>query len=330
MTTNSNELFNRLQSGEKIPAHALRCLMPELVATPEAANAEAKSLKVHLKARTRDAINHWYFGTVYHDFSTAKLPEKVALDDSHGNEVGYARPSLTDYGLELNGVVIRNTEDPQHESNRIAYNLANAIPQQASIDFTGDYKLAFVEPGATFDVNGLTKTATADGAVIVKDWSLRSCAVCKEGADPTTETTTFTQGGEVGPSPLSITKLSAEAAPPVAVEAKPTELVEAPAVETKPVATEPTPTRDVLAELTHAEAIIIDLQAQVGVLNQRLAAASTAGAPPIPVTDVPGPQTWSEALAAVNAEHPHMADWQQHAEACKRFPELRAKINSKK
>lgn len=204
ITAKASEVIAQLKAGGKVPANALRCTATSDVENLEGVPSDAKSIKVHLKARTRDAINHWFFGETYHDFSTAKLPEKVALDDSHGNEIGYARPSLTDYGLELSGVVVTMPENPAHESNRIAYNLRNAIPQQASIDFSGDYGLRFVEPKAKFTVNGSEKVAGETGAIVIENWSLRACAICKEGADPTTETTTFTSG-DFAPSPISIT-----------------------------------------------------------------------------------------------------------------------------
>ena len=143
-----------------------------------------KGVKVHLKARSRNAINHWYFGKVIHDFGSCNLPSKLALDDSHGVEIGYARPSITAWGLELDGVVIPS-ENKDHESNRILYNLTNGIPQQASIDFSGDYEIFVLNEGEKMMVNG----AIVEGeAVVIQNWTLRACAICKCGADASTET----------------------------------------------------------------------------------------------------------------------------------------------
>ena len=323
------ELIAKLKAGAKIPNGALRCTAADPIANLEGAPTDAKSIKVHLKARTRDSINHWFFGETYHDFSTAKLPEKVALDDSHGTEVGYARPSLTEYGLELSGVVITNPENPAHESNRVAYNLRNAIPQQASIDFSGDYALQFVPGNSKFTVNGAERTAGMDGAIVIQNWTLRACAICKEGADPTTETTTFTNG-DFAPSPTSITEFSAE---PQGVEAKPAETATAvvdanpaPALQLAEVATELDATKTSLAvKVTEIE----QLQAEIAKLKAQIVTLS-AGVAPVPVTLKPELQSWGEALAAVQSEHPNWQDWQVHAEAVKRFPALLAKINAVK
>jgi hypothetical protein len=221
----SREIVEQLKAGKLPPAAALR-LQDGTVAAEEKPADGAKSIKVRLKARTRDSINHWWWGAIVHDFSTAKLPSKVALDDTHGNEIGYARPTLTDYGLELEGVVIQNPDNPQHESNRIAYNLLNGIPQQASIDWTGEYDLMEIAPNAKASVNGREFTGPL---LVVQNWNLRACAICKKGADPTTETVAQFAADAAGaaPGPKSMTTMCPPEPPPT-VEA-------APAAEVAPV-----------------------------------------------------------------------------------------------
>ena len=96
------DITEKLKAG--IPKSALR-----FTANTEVTGSKTegeKGLKVHLKARSKEGIDHWYFGQVYHDFGSMSLPSKVALDDSHGDEIGFARPTLTAWGLELDGVVI--------------------------------------------------------------------------------------------------------------------------------------------------------------------------------------------------------------------------------
>lgn len=138
-------------------------------------------------------------------------------------------------------------------------------------------------------------------------------------------------------SPAVETPVEAAPAIPPAVEAPP-------AVETQAQPEpEPEPQRDVLAELAAAAVELATtkteliaavaksatLANEVAALNQRIATLSQ-GAAPVPVTVQPDLQTWGQALAAVKADHPQMADWQLHAEAVKRFPDLLKKINSPK
>jgi hypothetical protein len=212
MTT--TELLAKFRAGEKPPAAALRLVEGQATATEGNADGD-KSIKVHLKARTRNDINHWFWGKIVHDFSTLKMPTKIALDDTHGDEIGYARPMLTDYGLELDGVVIPNAENPQHESNRIAYNLRNSIPQQASIDWAGDYDLEEIPEKFSAPVNGLTVEGPA---LIVRNWSLRATAICKEGADPTTETTVTTFAATDATAGAGPRNIVSGRTPPAAVE----------------------------------------------------------------------------------------------------------------
>jgi hypothetical protein len=76
----------------------------------------------------------------------------------------------------------------------------------------------------------------------------------------------------------------------------------------------------VKTQRTQLEGEVADLKARIAVL--------TKGVPPVPPTPTAeGPQTWSAAIKLVKAEHPHMAEWQLHEEATKRFPVLLAKIN---
>jgi hypothetical protein len=164
-----------------------------------------KGIKVHLKARSRNAISHWCFGTVAHDFSTLSMPAKIALDDSHGNEIGHGRPTMTTWGLEIDGVVLPDPRSP--DSERIAYNLENAIPQQASIDFCGDYDVLEIPEGLSYPVNGQTLPGPA---CVIQNWSLRACAICKEGADPNTETVAQFAEGETAKAPRKITTLTAQ------------------------------------------------------------------------------------------------------------------------
>jgi hypothetical protein len=83
----------------------------------------------------------------------------------------------------------------------------------------------------------------------------------------------------------------------------------------------------VKTQLTAVQVEKATLAAEIAELQERIAVL-TKGVPPVPPTPpAEGPQTWSAAIKLVKAEHPHMAEWQLHEEATKRFPALLAKIN---
>jgi hypothetical protein len=201
------EVLTKLRAGEAPPAAAMRVFGSPVELSESGNSDNAKSIKVKLKARQRGPINHWYWGTVWHDLSTMRSRAKIALDDTHDVEVGHGRPVMSEYGLEVEGVVITNPDMPDHPANRIAYNLRNGIPQEASIDFGGDYEVVEIPEGVKMPVNGMD----AEGpALVVRNWPLRACAICKEGADASTETNTFAKpGSAVAPLPRSISTFSA-------------------------------------------------------------------------------------------------------------------------
>lgn len=200
------EVVKRLRDGQAPPVSAMRVFGSTVELAQEGNSDAAKSIKVKLKARQRDAIFHPYWGKVYHDLSTMRSRPKIALDDTHDVEVGHGRPVMSEYGLEVEGVVITNPDMPDHPANRIAYNLRNGIPQEASIDFGGDYDVVEIPSGATMALNGLDASGPA---LVVQNWPLRACAICKEGADASTETNALANtGSAAAPLPRSITTFS--------------------------------------------------------------------------------------------------------------------------
>lgn len=161
------------------------------------------SIRVHLQARSREPINHFWWGNLVHDMESFKAPERIALDDSHDEEIGYASWAITAWGLELDGVVIPNVSNPAHSSNRIIYNLKNGIPQQSSIDFAGDYDVQILQDEESCMVNGALLKGPA---CVVRNWTLRACAICKEGADPNTSATALSQSHKLFPPSNILTK----------------------------------------------------------------------------------------------------------------------------
>lgn len=359
------DVVKKLKDGQAPPVAAMRVAFAPVEMAATGNSEDAKTIKVNLKARQKGYIDHPWWGRVWHDLSTVRFRPRVAIDDTHDVEVGYGRPFQSEYGLEVDGVVITNPDNAQHPANRIAYNLRNGIPQEASIDFAGDYHVVEVKEGLSMPVNGLDAQGPC---LVVKDWQLRAVAICKEGADASTETTALNnQGSATAPLPRSITEFSlpqetAMETPslvtpepqPISV---PAEVVEAPAAET-PLETEAqpaeVPTVEASAVIPPTDAVTVlaatateleelktqfvvltaqlaDKDAQLAALTQRLAVATQAGAPPIVSSAPTGPQSWQSALATIQKEKPNYALWQVHVEAQQRFPELFQKVkNSEK
>jgi predicted RNA-binding Zn-ribbon protein involved in translation (DUF1610 family) len=206
----TTEVVARLKAGERPPMSAMRVLGATTLLAEEGNGKDAKSIKVNIKARQRGPIDHPYWGKVYHDLGSMRSKKKVAIDDTHGTEIGYGYPRQSEYGLEVDGVVIPNDKDPTHDSNRIAYNLQNGIPQEGSIDFSGDYDVMEIPEGMSVPVNG----QKADGpCLVVQNWPLRAVAICKEGADDSTETTEASLAATLAQPPKNILSLAVTTPP---------------------------------------------------------------------------------------------------------------------
>ena len=154
------------------------------VAVNAVQTAENTGYKLNLKARSKEGIYHPCLDSkIYHDFSSMVYNDKIAIDSAHEIEVGYGYPKMTQWGLEIDAVIFENTANPQHESNRIIFNLKNNIPQEASIDFSGEFDLELSKENEL--VNGIKCEPLS---YIVRNWTLRAVAICKEGQDSNTKT----------------------------------------------------------------------------------------------------------------------------------------------
>ena len=213
---------------KKTPRTALRCTVPAEVLAVSNGDG-AKSLKVHLQARSKLAINHWYWGAMYHDFSGMTHRGKIAIDREHDQEIGWAgKFSVTDFGLEIDGIVLKRPDNPQHGANDTAFALENGIPQEASIDFFDpDMKIEYLDsPNAIANVNGMQVQGPA---IIFREWKLRAVAICKEGYDAATRTETALAAN--GDLDLSACLLSAGEPGAAAAGAPAASAVSAPAID---------------------------------------------------------------------------------------------------
>lgn len=218
----------------KTPKAALRCSAPAEILTVDN-GAGTKTIKVNLKARSKLGINHWFWGNLYHDFTGMSHRGKVTIDHNHETPIGWANKfDVTDFGLELSGVVVKHHDNPQHASNDVAYQLENGIPLEASIDFSDpDMEIEQLrDENTTAQCNGVT---VAGPGCIIRKWQLRAVAICEEGYDKHTSTEALASG-EIDLS----ARLCNDDKPPVETEEKAAEAVPVQEPEA-PAAPEPTP-----------------------------------------------------------------------------------------
>jgi hypothetical protein len=227
-----------------VPASALRMVVG---AFELGDNGEgAKSAPIHMKARTAQPVQHWFWGRVVHDMAGMHLhKDRLPIDYVHNpaEVIGYLNHFRADAdGLEVSGALV-----PYKESDRaseIIHKARAGVPYEASINFGGPgIKVEEVAEGQAAQVNGYQ----FDGpGIIVREWPLRGVAVCPYGADMNTRSelaqdpsipVTFTSPGKE--PPMSEPK-PAEAAPTApAVDAPKTELAAEAPPESGPVLGKP-------------------------------------------------------------------------------------------
>lgn len=146
-------------------------------------SADGKTADIELLARSGDPIQHWYWGQIVHDLQGMNHKDKVVLDYCHDDEevIGYADGfDVRDDGLHLSGKLVSVIEEDRAD---VVMRQGNAgIPFEASI-FFDDAQLEYIPEGMSTEVNG--KQFEGPG-VIVRQWTLRGCAVCPYGADANT------------------------------------------------------------------------------------------------------------------------------------------------
>jgi hypothetical protein len=161
----------------------------------------AKTAPFKMVARSGQPVDHKFWGRIVHDVNGLRLSkQRIPIDYCHDDReiVGYANRFSADPGddnvvhLGAAGALV-----PFKDSDRateIIHKQKAGVPYQASIDFGGkDLELERVEKGQSVPVNGYQFSGPG---VVVRQWSLRSIAVCPYGADPNTSTT-FSGGNEI-------------------------------------------------------------------------------------------------------------------------------------
>lgn len=303
----TTEILTKLRNGERYPLAAQKFLVADPVAVREEPAADAKGIKVQIKALGREPIDHWYFGKIIHDLSTCRMPRRMALDDSHGVEIGYCHPELTEYGIEAEGTVFADMGSSTEGGKRVADCLRNGIPQQASIDWSGPCDLVELPEGLETMVNGKVQQGPL---CIVQNWMLRALAICKNGVDFTTEVAAQLNGNDtakLAPAPRKISTISTKqetpqmngtttpstATAPATPAAPATPVTPAPQTATVPATPTPPPqTASVPAAATPAPVAPISAPATTPAPAAEPVATAPGndGAPTAPVASAP-PQT---------------------------------------
>lgn len=171
-------------STDKAPAEAftLSIASPFEFAAADDNTPSASSAAFELLARTGDAIDHWYWGRIVHDFAGMAHRDSIPVDYCHAvNEpIGYADTFNTTGGnLVIGGSVESITEGD--EASKLIARSRRGIPYQASIYFDPfSMVVEFVPEGMMASVNGRD---IAGPVVIARQWTLRGVAICPHGAD---------------------------------------------------------------------------------------------------------------------------------------------------
>jgi hypothetical protein len=140
---------------------------------------------VRLLARSNQVLDHWYWGLIVHDFAGMKLAKPVIqIDWCHDHEQAIGVAASTEVsadGLAVSGKLISTR--PNDLAADLIAKAAAGIPYEASIDFNGPMLIETVPAGATAEANGQTFTGPLS---IVREWQLRSVAICPFGYDTQT------------------------------------------------------------------------------------------------------------------------------------------------
>ena len=157
-------------------------------------SAGKKTIPVTLLARSGKPIQHWYWGSVVHDFAGMKRhKDELPIDYCHDSRevLGFLDKFDTSSGdLKTSGALV--PFDEKDRANEIAFKSKNKVPYEASINFSGGpLRLEELEVGTSATVNG---NVVNGPALVIREWPLRGVAICLYGADMGTSTE-FSAGG---------------------------------------------------------------------------------------------------------------------------------------
>jgi hypothetical protein len=209
----------------------------------------AKSAGVQLRARSGQAIDHWFWGRVVHDFSGCRHKPRIAVDYAHNDAevLGY----VNHFDSESGDLMLSGALTPWHDKDRaseVIFKMREGVPYEASIFFGGDgIKIEEVGTGMVAQVNGYQFEGPG---IIIREWPLRGVAICPYGADQNTESAALS-GGKTYAAMLARTEKENEVKAEAEVVVEAETVLEAPvAVEAPVVEAEAQPAPVKAAELT--------------------------------------------------------------------------------
>lgn len=168
---------------ETAPASAFRFGCDNVIFASE---SDGQSAPLEMLARTGDPIQHWFWGSICHDFAGMRHRASIPVDYEHrsGEPIGYIDTfEIRDGDLYLLGSIESLAKGD--EADKLMRRKERGIPYQASIFFDPeDLSLEFVPEGFQAQANGRTIEGPA---VIVREWQLRGVAITPHGADVGTE-----------------------------------------------------------------------------------------------------------------------------------------------
>ncbi len=153
-----------------------------------AEDAKVLKVKLQLVARTKDVIDHYYWGPCVHDFDGMQHRDRLPVDLQHEwcEPIGYVDGfSVTDEGLVLDGYLVAIIGAEDDKGMEVILRGQAGVPYQASIDFDPySVVLEYVPEGFTSEANGRTYQGPL---TIFRQWSLEGVAVCIHPIDGGTE-----------------------------------------------------------------------------------------------------------------------------------------------
>jgi hypothetical protein len=142
---------------------------------------------IKLQARSKEVLDHWYWGRMVHDFAGMEHKEKIPVDYCHDSweVMGFCDQfEVTDYGLELSGQVVSASEADR--SAEVALKAKAGNPYEPSINYSHEgLQTEYIPEGRTAQVNG---EELAGPLTIFRNWKLMGVAVCLFGYDSNTST----------------------------------------------------------------------------------------------------------------------------------------------
>ena len=182
-------------------------------------DSETGILPFSMVARSAEAVNHYYWGRIVHDFAGMILRrDSVTVDWAHSFDevLGFANAfSVTENGLEVSGTLV--TTQPNDKADEVYRKGKAGVPYEASIDWDGpEVEIEFIPDGVTTAVND---QQFAGPGYVVRKWPLRAIAICRYGCDPDTHTQFSKNETDPGTVSVSIKQFAQES--PIMAEATP-------------------------------------------------------------------------------------------------------------